>query len=451
VAEIYDSMSASAMKLGMSQEQTLALVTKIAGATRVYGVDAGQAAWTISRALETGTLRGVDNFTKMLRAKLNLKEDGKGIGGLEMVKRISSGLEGTVEASQMMGTGLAGTLDDMHRESAALIRTLTGPAFKEVTRMLKEWVEYSAKNREHVEAMAKSIGGGLVSALTAVKDITVFLHDHWKALALIYAGFKIPGMVAGFSGGLASGLGGGAAGVGGAAAAGGAAGPWGAIIAASAAMLTGVIVDAVQRGNRQASNDEAMAATYGVGVKGGTIDALIDSYENFRSAKSEAEKNQQARLVMTFGQNQGISDVSSLERAAEFWSSEQRTRMAKLLGLRSGEGSWAAMRVGYGKSTAEDLRDAIDTSKLISLLEEWKPDRSGMGQGGFDYLPDRGFGTGINLPKPIKPDVKVTINHMEVISDDPDRLAVGFDELVQTTLSRRGLTPGYMPPAWQRG
>ena len=48
-------------------------------------------------------------------------------------------------------------------------------------------------------------------------------------------------------------------------------------------------------------------------------------------------------------------------------------------------------------------------------------------------------------------DVKVTINRIEVVSDDPDRFAFGLDELVQTAASRRGITPGYLPTAWQKG
>ena len=173
-----------------------------------------------------------------------------------------------------------------------------------------------------------------------------WLHDHWEALALIYAGFKIPGMVAGFSGGLASGLGGGAAGIVGAAAAGGVAGPWGAIIAAAAAMLAGVIVDAIQRGNAQGTHDQNMAATYGVGVRGGTIDAFIDAYERYGKASSNSERNQAARLVMAFGKNQDIASAAQLESAAGNWTADQRTRMARLLGT----SSWSS-RTSTGTST----------------------------------------------------------------------------------------------------
>ena len=48
-----------------------------------------------------------------------------------------------------------------------------------------------------------------------------------------------------------------------------------------------------------------------------------------------------------------------------------------------------------------------------------------------------------------KGDIHVTIQRIEVTSDDPDRFAFGLDELVQTAASRRGLTPGYTPPAWR--
>ena len=60
VATIYNSMAASAGKLGMSQEDTLKLVEQLAAATRVYGSDAQTVAMTVSRALETGGIRGVE-------------------------------------------------------------------------------------------------------------------------------------------------------------------------------------------------------------------------------------------------------------------------------------------------------------------------------------------------------------------------------------------------------
>ena len=93
---------------------------------------------------------------------------------------------------------------------------------------------------------------------------------------------------------------------------------------------------------------------------------------------------------------------------------------------------------------AKALHDKLSHVIEMAVMQPWSPVT------GFNMMENM-LGADANLPKPIKTDVKVTINHMEVISDDPDRLAVGFDELVQTTLSRKGLTPGYTPPAWQRG
>ena len=443
VATIYNSMAASAGKLGMSQEDTLKLVEQLAAATRVYGSDAQTVAMTVSRALETGGIRGVDNFAKMLRQKLNLKEEGKGLAPAEMLRRLSSGLGGTVEAAQMMGGGLEGTMADIHRESDALVRLLTGPAFKSVATMMHQWVEYSAKNREHVEAIAKSVAGGLVTGLTVVKDITVFIYDHWKALALIYAGFKIPGMVAGFTGGLAGGLGG----VGGAAMAGGTIGPWGAAIASAGTMLAAVITDAIKRGEMQASHDEKMASVYGVGVKGGTIDAFIAANEQYRNAKTDQERYAASRLIRVFGKNQDIANGDQLESAAGNWSADQRTRMAKAMGMKGGEGSWAAMRLDYGRTSAEDLKAAIDGSKLVSILQYAIPYNmmDDIHQFRMTGVKDSPEGTGK------KADVKVTINRIEVVSDDPDRFAFGLDELVQTATSRRGITPGYLPNHWQRG
>ena len=429
VATIYNSMAASAGKLGMSQEDTLKLVEQLAAATRVYGSDAQTVAMTVSRALETGGIRGVDNFAKMLRQKLNLKEEGKNLAPAEMLRRLSGGLGGTIEAAQMMGGGLEGTMADLHREGDALVRTLTGPAFKSIAGMLKQWTEYSAKNREHIEAVAKEVAGSLVTGLTAVKDITIFIHDHWKALSLMFVGMKIPGMVAGFTGGMAGGLGG----AGGAAVAGSAAGPWGAAIAASGAMLAAVIVDAIQRGNTAATEDQRLSANYGVGVAGGTIDAFINHIEKYRSTHSE----QEARLAKAFGKNQGIEDSASLGRAAEFWTANQRGRMAQAYGADI-----------WGGASVDALTRAIDNSKLVSLLQDWAPAIEAGGLDAVESLQRRFPGVMLPAGTGKKGDIKVTINRIEVVSDDPDRFAFGLDEVVRTATQRGGVSPSRIASAF---
>ena len=197
----------------------------------------------------------------------------------------------------------------------------------------------------------------------------------------------------------------------------------------------------------QASHDEKMASVYGVGVKGGTIDAFIAANEQYKNAKTDQERYAASRLIRVFGKNQDIANADQLESAAGNWTSEQRTRMARAMGMKGGEGSWAAMRLDYGRTSAEDLKAAIDGSKLVSILQYAIPHNmmDDIHQFRMTGVKDSPEGTGK------KADVKVTINRIEVVSDDPDRFAFGLDELVQTAASRRGITPGYLPPAWQKG
>ena len=327
-------------------------------------------------------------------------------------------------------------------DNAQLAAMRAGKALFDAIKVdLNQWNEYLIKNGDKIDHIAEVVGHDLVTGFKAIKDVTVFIYDHWKALALIYAGFKIPGMVAGFTGGLAGGLGG----VGGAAMAGGTIGPWGAAIVSAGTMLAAVIIDAIKQGKMQASYDEKMAANYGVGVKGGTIDAFISASEKFQTAKTAQERDEATRLVRAFGHNQDIANAGQLESAAGNWTAEQRTRMAKIMGKKGGEDSWAAMRLSYGWTSVEDLRAAIDGSRLVQILGtipyNMMDDKFGWNM--MDHLNPEGTGK--------KPPVKVTINRIEVVSDDPDRFAFGLDELVQTAASRRGITPGYLPPAWQKG
>ena len=473
VATIYDSMAASAGKLGMSQEATLSLVQKLAAATRVYGVDAGTAAWTVSQALETGTLRGAHNFTKMLRARLNLKEEGKGIGGLEMVRRISEGLGGTVEASQMMGTGLEGTLADMHRESAALIRTLTGPAFKEVTRMLKEWVEYSAKNREHVEAVAKQVAGVLVGGLTAVKDITIAIHDHWKEIAALLVASKLPGILAATGAAFS-----GAAGLG-AAGAGAAAGASGGIVAGAAGLLGGAVSIPTltlaaatvylsashieDHFNEKQAWEIGMKGT-GAGVKGGTMEQALATIEQYKgSGSSAASEDVKARILSQQLRSMGMVGEDgkllkgNLANVLSAETPQNRLNWAKAGGMDVGD-FVEQMGIMYGDregsiadAIANKIGEMLNRKRWTDAWERMHDDLTKLG-GRLDARADldQRF-PGVNLPKPATPPVKVTINRIEVISDDPDRFAFGLDELVQTAASRKGLTPGTLPAGFHGG
>jgi hypothetical protein len=466
VATIYNSMAASAGKIGLSHEQTLGLVEKLSGATRVYGADAEMVASTVSRALETGGIRGVDNFAKMLRQKLNLKEEGKNLAPIEMLSRLQTGLSGTVEAAQMMGGGLSGTMADLHREGDVFIRAMTGPAFKQIMEMLHQWLEYSAKNREHVENMARTIASSLVTGLNMVKDITIFIHDHWKSMAMLYVGMKMPGMIAGAAGGMAGGMAGGISGDMGKGI-GGATGAWGAILP----MLLGSpesrrTVDTIMRDSLGTPIGKmtkefvtpattagiSMVAKLGVATIGltafavglqsfsewglkkqgesigriasggsGTIEAALNAAigmggTDFKASAEQARiLRQQLASAGLAGNHEGLKRALE-ESGIDVASQAQRFGLKRGREVTMGQGGAAYVESPY---TVDQLATALERA-LDNATIKWN-----MLEGANWRMPGL-IDVGKNELK--KPPVNVNINRIEVTSEDPDRFAFDFVE-----------------------
>jgi hypothetical protein len=394
-------------------------------ASKAMGIDAVVSARDVDQAIR-GVYRSVDQFTGKLLTPLGYggEEGRKKFNALSMKQRMaevqkamrSPAIEAMAQAQEGTYEGVASTTESLLKQFAG---SAGMPLFKGITVQLREWNTWLQANESKVEELAKQVGGALLTTVTAIKDATVFIHDNWKSMALIWASMKVPGMITAFSGGLAGGLGGGAAS---ATAIGGLAASIGPVVA-GLGLLAAAAVYAADKVNAGQGASLEMSGRYGVGVKGGTIDALIGATDRYRSAKSDAERKSNAQAMMALARNQGITNSSTMEEAAGFWSSDQRMAMARAMGQQGGWDSNRGLRQEFGFVSARDLAQAFDETRMSNVIQEWMPDRSGLNT-------DSGLGVygkyNVKDTKPEKAKVNVTINRIEVASNDPDRLAFGM-------------------------
>ena len=350
------------------------------------------------------------------------------------------------------------------------------PLFDAIKKSLNEQNTWLISNSQVVDHISDVVGGKLLTGYRAIKDITQFVAEHWKGIALIVGTMKMGSMASGIMG--AGGFGslagwqgaGGLVGMG-AGMAGGLLGlikkafvmagsspkyldfekgiqnihkfhlpSFAAQLGIATVALTGLAIGAQQIAkwvDSAQSGKLARQATAGAGTMSATMAALG------RGFGGENELRQQlysAGLASDSGVNSEAFKRAFQEsgQSADVW--------AKNLGIKAHDymmsGGMGTMAVGFG-NTVDDI-----LNMLARRLAVWNPDHSGLST-------DSGLGMygkyNVATPKDTgkKGDIKVTIQRIEVTSDDPDRFAFGLDELVQTAASRRGLTPGYTPPAWR--
>ena len=190
LAGIYKSAYAIGTRHNLNQEQMLDLTEKLGAAEKVLGTSAEMAAMSISRAVMTGNIRGMDDFNKQLRFSVgNMKDFHKMSEGARFAK-IQKAMGDLMPAAEGMGHGMAGAMFDIREAIEDITRDLTGPVFKDVSQSLQSWAKSITRVREDGKSIAAEYGEKLVSAFHTLKDVTSFLVENWKTLAAIWASMK---------------------------------------------------------------------------------------------------------------------------------------------------------------------------------------------------------------------------------------------------------------------
>ena len=148
----------------------------------------------------SGTARGWDDFNKRLREIIGNQKTFKKLSEEQRFEKLRKGMGDLMPAAIGMGEGMAGAMFDIREAVEDITRDLTGPLFKEQTKSLREWAKNITRIREDGKSIAAEYGQKLVSAFHTLKDITAFLLDHWKTLAVIWGSMKFASWMGGAGG-----------------------------------------------------------------------------------------------------------------------------------------------------------------------------------------------------------------------------------------------------------
>lgn len=207
VAGVYRSLALTAGQFGLNQTQLNDLMIETAATAKRFGVSGGQAADTIARALRSGTIRGVDEFSLSLGHAIgNMKK----LTQAQRFEHIRKGLRGSMDIADAMSTNIGASLRRARVAVEEVLRGATGPLFAEISKSLAAWSKHIRELTEKGKPLVEQFGEKLVKAFHILQDVSKFIKEHWVAIGAVFAGIKAGGVLtslAGNLGGLAGALG----------------------------------------------------------------------------------------------------------------------------------------------------------------------------------------------------------------------------------------------------
>lgn len=444
--------------------------------SKAFGMDWQVAARDVDQALR-GMYHSVDQFTGKLltpmgyggeagRAKFNALSAGQRFSVLQKAMN-SEALGMMAKAQETSFEGVVSTLEDTIKMT---LGKLGLPLFQRITEEVKRWNDWLDKNQGLVNKVATDLGGKLVTAAEAFAKAIGFAAEHWKTILGVWVAAKSTGALnAAMS--ATGGIAGGASGVAGAAAstfgakANGVAGKLAVASIVASAVYVGATelasyIDSKQseslaRGMREGHGPTSFFETYvkqgilsavadevgrsglnGMGANGTTIATALDAMVKYGESKSSDEKDTQARIFTQLLKSNGISDPNAFASALGGMSGDDKLRFAKSLGM-----STSGFQSDYirGEFGTQMLADAIATKMgemfdRKGMTDAWNALHDQLNPGSGTDVPTLPFQNKLNIPKPEKPKVNVTIHRIEVASDDPDRFVFNLGRAAAETV-----------------
>jgi len=370
-------------------------------ASRAMGIGADVAARDVTQAI-MGRYSTMDPFLARIlpsigytgetgRAKWRALEESKRLSELKRALG-SKGIADMAKGQEFSFTGVFSTFQDNVEMTLGKVGM---PLFKGITAELKQWNIWLDKNQNKVQAFAKDFGGDLLTAAKAFTSTMKFAAEHWKQMLGAAVAIKATGILTSMAGGAAAAGTAGAAGM-------PFAGKLAAVtLVASAVYMTGTaIADWIDK--KQGERNEAA----------GRFDQSTLSM--FDKAKQGIGKGD-ARAFAAMAQMQGLADDKGnvnqprVLAGIQTLSDDQRMQLARSMGSPTDK-PWMLHSEVLAKEAAQQfavyLREAIGNGPQGDLMS--RMDTSQAAQ----------------LAKIEKPKINVTINRIEVATDDPDRFVM---------------------------
>lgn len=317
VATTYKTVSAAAGGLGLTQRNVMELTEESIATAKRFGVTGEEAARSIARTMQTGVVKGYDEFSISLRRTLG---DMKKLTQAQRLDHIQKALKGSMEIADAMSGGIGGALARAQNVVEDLLRDVTSPLFKEIANSLQAWSKHMRDAKTSGQSMIDTFGGKLVKAFQILKDVSGFIKDHWMGIAAVVGAIKakdlamnLAGNLQGFGKSAGGALGGAAAGIGGAL--GQMAGNILPVIGALAAFKVALdgVVELVNKKIEKSMDDErtahGIAGSFGIAKKLSELGVLSEGQE--RIARRQVDEMRKAGVVNGSGKldKQGLSEL----------------------------------------------------------------------------------------------------------------------------------------------
>jgi hypothetical protein len=195
-ATVYKKLALAAGGLGLTQKQVNDLMVSTSATAARFQVSGETAANTVARAMKTGAVRGVDEFSISLgRAIGNMRK----LNQEQRFEHIQRALQGSTQIADAMASGLTGTLTRIRNEVGKTFREITSPVFGEVAKRLESWGKHLREARDNGKPLIEEISGKLLSAFNGIADAVGTIREHWVAIAAVMAGMKLNQLASGLA------------------------------------------------------------------------------------------------------------------------------------------------------------------------------------------------------------------------------------------------------------
>lgn len=382
-------------------------------AARAFGIAADVAARDVDQALR-GMFRSVDPFTGKLlgpmgfvgeegRAKFNQLAADKRMG----VVRKALTQQAIRDMAGAQETSFAGVMSTFQDSLQMTFGKIGKPLFQSLTAEVQKWNKWIDENKDRIESMALKMGQHLSAAFSLLKDVGAFFASHGDTLIALAKAFVALKVISGTAG-LVSGAAGLASAVPAFAASLTAASGTMISLFGPAGLVAGAILGFVALVRASSAMDRARQAPF--------IEAA-EKYQEFRRVSgrmSADEINVEAVGGVTRKLAQFAKENSLLTADSGQFRPDFKVGMLEALnqyGFDPGDKG----TVTFVNAMTQFSRDVQEGRiQLATLLGERK--------GPMSELPQSSK-TGKGTQK-----VNVTINRIEVKSDDPDRWVFGMEQ-----------------------
>lgn len=412
-SQLAQPFSAASASLKQMEDMTVGVVV----GSKAMGVATEVAARDVDQALR-GQFHSVDQFTgKLLGARGYAGEEGRRkFNAMSMEKRFSTlntalNDPALKDMANAQASSYAGVLSTFQDNLEIFMGKVGKPLFQSITKELKQWNEWLDANGETLERIGREAGEYLVAGFQMIKDAVTYVIDHKDTLLTIakaYAAIKIGSSAFGMAGGIASQVGG-LIGAGG-----GLAGVLTSLATAGAAAAAGLVL--VTEASKAMDNKRSEP-----------LFKRSQEYLQFSKMSAGAKSNLDSEQVAKVG----LRVKGMLQTAQEYGLLDEDGKF-KAKGQALAESiSEASKRAGFYEM---DDRQAAFMEAMYRLAQD-------ISAGRIDSAATLGLNRNVrdtNDPAnktPRSKDIKVTINRIEVKSDDPDRFVFGLQEALNNTVN----------------